>query len=88
MMDINIFTPGGGINWAGKGPAEGAIRSEKRENYKNWTHTKIKFPIIFIQIFFLYDGYIKFSWLWGRGGGSGVLRPNCFFIIIIISAMQ
>ena len=53
MMDIKSFTYGG-VQGAGKGRAVGVIRSEKLENHKNSTHTKIKFPIIFISIF-LYD---------------------------------
>ena len=47
-MDIKSFT-----NWGGQGGrAGGIIRLEKWENHKNSTHTKIKFPIILILIFF------------------------------------
>ena len=43
-MDIKSVT-----NWVGqRGRAGGIIRSEKGENHKNSTHTKIKFPITFI----------------------------------------
>ena len=44
MMDIKTFT-----NWGGQeGRAGGIIRSEKWENHKNITYTKIQFYIIFI----------------------------------------
>ena len=43
MMDITILTYG-----ESGGRAGGVIRSEKLENHKNSTHTKIKFPITVI----------------------------------------
>ena len=49
------------------------IRSEKRENHKNSTHTKIKFYIIFINLFSVID-IIKTQWrdaiFWGWGSGA------------------
>ena len=43
-MDIKSFT-----NWGGQGGrAGGIIRSEKWENHKNSTHTKLQFYIISI----------------------------------------
>ena len=48
MLDIKSFT-----HWGGQGGwAEGIIRSEKWENHKNSTHTKIQFYIIYIKFFF------------------------------------
>ena len=78
---LTFLHTGGGINWAGKGPAEGAIRSEKQENYKNWTHTKIKFPIIFIQIFFFVWWIYK---IFLTGGGSGRGLGGEFFIFLLL----
>ena len=55
-MDIKSFT-----NWGGPGGwAGGIIHSEKWENHKNSAHTKLKFPITLILIFFFYDGYLIF----------------------------
>ena len=54
MIDIKNFKYGG-TGGAGKERAGGVIRSEKWENHKNSTHTKIKLDIIFI--FFFNDGY-------------------------------
>ena len=67
-MDIKKIKYGGGRE-AGKRRAGGVIRSEKEENHKNSTHTKIKFYIIFFS-FFIYDGYSKFYKLGGGQGGQ------------------
>ena len=48
MLDIKSFT-----NWGGQGEQTvGIIHSEKLENHKNSTHTKIQFYIISIILFF------------------------------------
>ena len=77
-MDIKNFKYEG-ARGAGKGRAGGVISSEKLENDKSSTHSKIKF-----YIFFSYDGYWKFYKLreWGRPGTGWF-----FFYIFVISLM-
>ena len=61
-MDIKNFKYGG----TGKGRADGVIYSEKWENHKNSTHTKIKFYIIWI--FFSTMNIKNFTnWVGGAG---------------------
>ena len=74
-MNIKSFT-----NWGGPwGRAGGIILTEKLENHKNSTHTKIQFNIISI-IFFFYDGYYNFYWWVSGGGGQGAGRGYYVFI--------
>ena len=54
-MDIKFLHMGGP-----GGQAWGIIHSENWKNHKNSTNYKIKFYIIFIDLFF-YDGYLNFS---------------------------
>ena len=64
-MDIKSFT-----NWEGQGGwAGGIIRSEKWENHKNSTHTKIPIRHNFHLIFFTMMDITIFTD--GRGGGQG-----------------
>ena len=57
---------------AGKGMVRGVIRSEKWEQHKNSTHTKIKFYVI---IFFFSTIDIKILNMGGsRGAGNGIER--------------
>ena len=68
-------------------PGEGAHKLDRypfrkmRKSQEHYTHTKIKFPIVFF-----YDGYLKFSSLGsGAGGraGRGFLRPFFFYYYFI-----
>ena len=66
-MDIKSFT-----NWGGPGGrAGGIIHSEKWENHKNSTHTKIQFYIISITFFFSMMGITIFTNGEGQGAGKG-----------------
>ena len=81
-MDIKSFTNWGGPGWR----AGGIVRSEKWENHKNRTHTKIQFYII-SMIFFFYDRYYNF-YRWGGGEGQGACRGRYPFIKIRKSQEQ
>ena len=62
--------------------AGGVISSEKWENRKTSTNTKIKFSMLFISIFFFYDAYLKFPWLGGSGRGLGMGNFYSFYYFI------
>ena len=77
MIDFKIFTFGG--PWGG---GQGCvIRSEKWENYKKSTHTKIKFYVIFIYIFFL---WLILKFLQMGGGGRGGVFFTCYYVINVM----
>ena len=100
-MDIKIFTYGE-ARGAGMGWAEGVIRSEKWENHKNSTNSKMNFYLIFITIFFS-TIYIKnlprmgrskiqtsksaFSFVGGRSGAGFNIYIYFFAYYYIISSM-
>ena len=73
--------PGG----PGKLRTGGVIRSEKWENHRNSTHTKIKFLIIFIQFFFSTMDIEKFSWKMGEAGREFLNLIVFFLFFLIIS---
>ena len=81
-MDTKILKMGGPGGW--KGRAGGAIHSEKFENHKNSTHTKIKFYVTFINLFFLWR-ILKFLEIWegGRKGGRPGVGGIYFFDIFL-----